>query len=137
MKTPLDFIIEKIVTHEFGPGFPTKGFSQACAYRIRTLVDRGTLDRYFSDEEIRLVQSGLVKPNPQHTFTGDHPECAYLVFSDDSLYYQNNADDEIWEFASDFITDRVLSYGEKEPSDFSPDSDEGKLIRCVSPHLLA
>jgi hypothetical protein len=108
----------------------------AVRYRINVLIRRGTLDSKLSSEQIALLAAEIGNPEPVARFSGDHPECAYLVFPGGSLYYANNAQDEVWAFAEDFITERLLDRGQKEASDFPADSDEGKLIRHVCPRLL-
>jgi hypothetical protein len=108
----------------------------AVRYRIALLIRRGTLDSKLDSEQLSLLADLVGNTEPAARFSGDHPECAYLVFEGGSLYYANNAQDEVWAFAEDFITERILDRGQKEASDFPADSDEGKLIRHVSPHLL-
>lgn len=109
---------------------------QAVLYRLARLASRGTFDRDFSHEEIAQLQAAVGSPEPSFTFSGDHPECAYLIFADGSLYYANNAQDEVWADAYDFVVERVLDRGTREASDFAAMSDEGKLIRHAAPNLL-
>lgn len=65
------------------------------------------------------------KPKPKHTFWGDHPECELLLFSDGSLYYANNAQDEVWADAEDFCVECGLDRLAEE----YPNSDAHRLAQ--------
>ena len=115
---------------------PVDNLEQAVLYRLARLASRGTFDRDFAHEEIAELQAAVGSPEPSITFSGDHPECAYHIFGDGSLYYANNAQDEVWADARDFVIERVLDRGAKDACDFPAMSDEGKLIRQVAAGLL-
>lgn len=109
---------------------------ESVLYRLAKLAGRGSFDSQFGNEQIVELQSAVGKPSPRFTFSGDNPECAYLVFGDGSLYYANNAQDEVWADSRGFITERVLDKGNRDAADFAPESAEGKLIRNAAFDLL-
>ena len=109
----------------------------AVLYRLALLANRGTFDSAFEHDEIAELKAAIVAPVPRFTFSGDHPEAAYLIFADGSLYFKSNSQSEVWADACEFITERILDRGTRDASEFRADSDEGKLIRHSAAHLIS
>lgn len=119
-------------------GFTTSNLPAAARYRLARLAARGSFDSTLDWEtEIPVITALAVEPAESYT---ERPAAqdpwSYLVFSDGSLYFSNNAADEVWADASDFITERLINAAGKDASDYAPDSAEGRLIRAHAAYLL-
>lgn len=119
-------------------GFTASNLPQAAKYRLARLAKRGSFDGEF-DWETELPVLDALHIEPTETYT-ERPAAqdpwSYLVFADGSLYYSNNAADEVWADASDFIKDELINAAGKDASDYEPDSAEGRLIRAHAAYLL-
>jgi hypothetical protein len=112
-------------------GFQPDRLPEAARYRLARLARRGRFDGKLETDEIEALQSLHSDPVERYD---EKPEgqdpWSYLVFEDGSLYYANNAQDEVWESSRDFIVERLLNDAGREPDDYPPDSAEGRLIKA-------
>jgi hypothetical protein len=112
-------------------GFGPEWLPEAAQFRIALLARRGRFDGKIEPSEIECLES--LRTSPVETY-GEMPEgqdpWSYLVFSDGSLYFSNNAQDEVWASVRDFIVERLLTDSGSEPGDYNPDSAEGRLIKA-------
>lgn len=95
-------------------GFDPEHLPEAVIYRLQRLASRGSFDRDFTEAEIHDLQN-LTHPEPVAGFISHLPnvcegdQSRYFLFGDGSLYFGNNAQDEVWSEAADFATDRILN----------------------------
>lgn len=76
----------------------------ATAYRLALLQESGRLDK------LELPESFVFKaPEPVHAidFMNKWEQAAYYIFADGSLYFANNAQDEFWRDAADFVAEKL------------------------------
>lgn len=120
-------------------GFDPSNLADAAKYRIAHLAKRGSFDGEF-DWETELPVLDALHIEPAETYT-ERPDAqdpwSYLVFADGSLYYANNAQDEVWADAYDFIVERLLNGAGRDAEEYEAESAEGRLIRAHAKNLLA
>jgi hypothetical protein len=108
-------------------GFHHSHLPDAAKFRLALLARRGCFDGKMEEWEIEALQSLHIDPVERYD---ERPEgqdpWSYMIFSDGSLYYQNNARDEVWADAHDFVVERLLN----DPEDYPPESAEGRLIKA-------
>jgi len=90
-----------------------------------------------------LLSQMDITSEPDHEFTrsGSGDTASYSVFDDGSLWYCNNAEDEVWSDYRDFVTERLLpgleacshagqpSWGDDDNGDWVIDEmDRGLLV---------
>lgn len=56
-----------------------------------------------------LDQLGI-HSHPKTEFTGYEDQCAYRLYDDDSLWFANNAADEVWSSYANFVQDRLPAF---------------------------
>ena len=120
-------------------GFNPTDLPEAARYRLALLASCGNFDSKFG-WEIEIPALVALRVEPAETFTERPEACdpwSYLVFSDGSLYYANNAADDVWADARDFITERLLRDAGKDAAEYEPESAEGRLIRAHAANLLS
>ena len=67
---------------------------------------------YIRHQEIGRNLAELIGDEPESTHefsrTGSGDYCAYILFADDSLWYVNNAEDEVWVDYTDFVGESLI-----------------------------
>jgi hypothetical protein len=108
-------------------GFGPEWLPDAAKFRLALLARRGCFDGKMEEWEIEALRSLHTDPAERYD---ERPEgqdpWSYLVFADGSLYFSNNAQDEIWWGAHYFVVERLLN----DPVDYTPESAEGRLIKA-------
>jgi hypothetical protein len=129
MKTTMQETIAKAIEMDAAlHGFSPDWLPDSAKFRLGILASRGYFDT-LDDSEIGILLSLYVDPVDRFEEIPDNGDpWAYLVFRDRSLYYVNNAQDEVWADVYDFILERLL-WG-CEPRDYPPDSAEAQLIKA-------
>lgn len=86
---------------------------QAGQWRLALLAMRGHFDRDFAnpDDAAAFAEKLRNVKMPVRNLDGrpDGWEVYYLIFEDGSLYFGTNAEDEVWAFADDFVSKRLLT----------------------------
>ena len=104
---------------------------ESAKFRIAKLIRRGEFDGKIDWDELNSALPELERITPIHDFCDDAERGGdashYYIFKDGSLYYANNAQDEVWADKSDFISELLHRRGEEYPAD----SAEGMLIASL------
>ncbi|MGO8679905.1 MAG: hypothetical protein ACLQU6_03200 [Limisphaerales bacterium] len=108
-------------------GFKASDLPEAAKARIlNTMV---SLEKDFSSEELDIIEAWCGKGYKAATFSTSEGECCYYIFADDSLYFRSSGDSEVWAFASDFATDKII------PAYDSTDRPIDKMDAALLNHL--
>jgi hypothetical protein len=117
-------------------GFDPSDLPDAAKYRLALLAQRGAFDSNLDwESEIPALVALGVEPVEIYT---EKPRdlWRYLVFRDGSLYYSDNAQDEVWGDARDYIVERLMNGPGRDAEAYDADSAEGRLIRAHARNLL-
>lgn len=74
-----------------------------------------------------LDQLGVCS-HPKSEFTGYDGQCAYRIYEDDSLWFANNAADEVWSSYARFVEERLPSFASVGYDELEPMSKDLLLL---------